>query len=500
MNMSGEAEEMESTGYAVKRELMLIDGKWTASADGRFFPVENPALRDSVIAEVPRAGSEDVDRAVKAASKAFEAWKKVAARERGKLLMKIADELEDQAEEIARTTAMETGNALRPQSRPEAKQTADLFRYMGGVAGEMKGETVPMGENVLCYTRREPLGVVGGIIPWNSPVALAGVKISMAVASGNTIVLKTSASAPLAALKMARICARHLPDGVLNVLTGTGAECGIPLAQHPLVRKLSFTGSTEGGQSVMRAAADRIVPTTMELGGKSPQIVFPDADDEQVVEGVFLAMRFTRQGQSCTAGSRLYLHESIYDSFLDKLVRRLGRLKIGDPLDETTDMGAIINRVQFDKVCSYIQDGISQKGSRVLIGGLPQTNGPLARGYFLKPTVLANVHHEWRIAREEIFGPVLVAISWRDEEDVIRMANDSLYGLAGFIWTHDMGKGLRAAHALESGFIQVNQGLGPGIAHSYGGYKMSGIGREWSLEGMLDSFTQRKVVIVNLQY
>jgi betaine-aldehyde dehydrogenase len=234
--------------------------------------------------------------------------------------------------------------------------------------------------------------------------------------------------------------------------------------------------------------------------GKKPPIVFPDADDEQVVEGVYLAMRFTRQGQSCTAGSRLYLHESIYDSFLNKLIRRLRQLKIGDPLDEATDMGAIINREQFDKVCSYIRDGLSQKGARVCIGGLPPADGPLAQGYFVEPTVFTNVQHEWRIAREEIFGPVLVAIPWRKEDEVIRMANDSHYGLSGYVWTHDIGKGLRTAHTIESGFIQVNQGLGVGIAHSYGGYKMSGIGREWSLEGMLDSFTQRKVVIVNLQF
>jgi acyl-CoA reductase-like NAD-dependent aldehyde dehydrogenase len=500
MNVTGIVETTESRDKGMRRELMLIDGKWTAAADGRFLPVENPARRDSVIAEVPRAGSEDVDRAVRAAARAFEGWKKVAARERGKMMIKIADELEVHAEEIAQTTALETGNAIRTQSRPEAKLTADLFRYIGGVAGEIKGETVPIGENVLCYTRREPLGVVGGIIPWNSPVALAGVKISSAITAGNTLVLKASASAPLAALKMARICAKYLPEGVLNVLSGTGGECGVPLAEHPLVQKLSFTGSTEGGKSVMVAAAKRIVPVTMELGGKNPQIVFPDANDEQVVEGVYLAMRFTRQGQSCTAGSRLYLHKSVYDSFLDKLVRRLSQLKIGDPLNEATDMGAIINREQFEKVCSYIKDGLSQKGGRVLIGGLPPAEGPLAQGYFVEPTVFTNVQQEWRIAREEIFGPVLVVIPWEKEDEVIRMANDSHYGLSGYVWTHDIGKGLRAAHAIESGFIQVNQGLGVGIAHSYGGYKMSGIGREWSLEGMLDSFTQRKVVVINLQY
>ncbi len=489
-----------NTDRSVRSELMLIDGEWTASVNGQFLPVENPAWRDSMIAEVPRAASEDVDCAVKAAANAFKNWKKVEARERGKLMIKIADEVETHAEEIAKTTAMETGNAIRTQSRPEARLAADLFRYMGGVASEIKGETVPMGENVLCYTRREPLGVVGGIIPWNAPVSLAAVKISSAITAGNTLVLKTSASAPLAVLKLARVCSKYLPAGVLNVLTGTGTECGMPLAQHPLVQKLSFTGSTEGGQSVMRAAADRIVPVTMELGGKNPQIVFPDADDEQVAEGVFLAMRFTRQGQSCTAGSRLYLHESIYHSFLDKLVRRLSQLKIGDPLDETTDMGAIINRAQFEKVCSYIKEGLGQKGARALIGGLPPTDSPLAQGYFLEPTVFSNIHNDWRIAREEIFGPVLVVIPWKDEDEVIRMANDSHYGLSGYVWTHDIGKGLRTAHAIESGFIQINQGLGVGIAHSYGGYKMSGIGREWSLEGMLDSFTQRKVVTVNLKY
>lgn len=250
----------------------------------------------------------------------------------------------------------------------------------------------------------------------------------------------------------------------------------------------------------MRAAADRIVPVTLELGGKNPQIVFPDADDEEVVEGVFAGVRFTRQGQSCTSGARLYIHESIFASFLDKLAKRLGKVKIGDPLDEATDMGAIINRSQFERVCGYIKDGMDQEGSRLLVGGMPPAEGPLSQGYFVEPTVFTNIRHEWRIAREEIFGPVVVAIPWREESEVIRMANDSIYGLSGFVWTHDIKKGLRTAHAIESGFVQINQAGGPGISHSYGGFKMSGIGREWSLEGMLDSFTQRKLVLVNLQY
>ena len=491
-----------NTSGTVNRELMLIDGQWTAAADGRFVPVENPARRDSVIGEVPRGGAEDIDRAVKAAAKAFPAWKKIPARERGKLLMKIADAVDAQADDMARTIATETGNAIRAQSRPEVGLTSDLFRYMGGVTGELKGETVPYGDEnkVFCYTRLEPLGVVAGIVPWNLPVGLAAVKISSALAAGNTMVLKSSSSAPLGITKLARICSEFLPPGVLNVVTGTGEECGMALAEHPGVRKISFTGSTDAGRAVMKAAADRIVPVTMELGGKNPQIVFPDADDDQVVEGVFMAVRFTRQGQSCTSGTRLYLHESIYESFLERLVKRLKQVKIGDPLDEETDMGTIINRSQFDKVCSYIEDGIGQPGARVIIGGMPPTEGPLSQGYYVEPTIFADAGHDWRISKEEIFGPVLSAIPWKDEEDVIRMANDSLYGLSGYVWTHDIAKGLRTAHAVESGFVQVNQGLGVDVMHSYGGYKMSGIGREWSLEGMLDSFTQRKVVLVNMQY
>jgi betaine-aldehyde dehydrogenase len=480
------------------RHLMLIGGQPAESSDGRFIDIENPANR-TVFGEVPRATDADVDKAVRGAATAFEAWRLVAPRDRGRALLKIADAVEAEVESIARTVALETGNAIRTQARPEVKSTADVIRYFGGVVSELKGETVPLGEHVLSYTRREPIGVVGGIVPWNAPVVLGTLKIAMSVAAGNTLVLKAAEDAPLGLLRVAELCNEHLPPGVVNLLTGYGEECGAALARHPLVRKLSFTGSTEVGKLIMHAAADRIVPVSLELGGKSPAIVFPDADEARTVDGVISGMRVTRQGQSCTAGSRLFLHRSIFDSFLTKLAAKLTTLKIGDPVDEATDMGAIINRKQFDRVCSYIEDGLRQKDARLVLGGLPPTAGPLAQGYFVQPTVFAEVRNDWRIAREEIFGPVMVAIPWEDEADAIRMANDSHYGLAAYVWTRDIAKALRTAHAIESGWIQINQGLGQFPGHSYGGFKQSGIGREYSLEGMLDSFTQRKSVTVNLQ-
>ena len=411
----------------------------------------------------------------------------------------IAVELGGPAD-LARTLASETGNAIRTQARPEAKTTADVFRYFSGLGGELKGETIPLGETMFSYTRREPLGVVAAIVPWNVPILISAWKIAPALIAGNTVVLKPSASAPLAALALARICQTHLPKGVLNIVTGNGDEVGTPLAEHPQVAKISFTGNTETGKAILRLAADRIVPVTLELGGKSPQILFPDADEEKTAEGVIAAMRFARQGQSCTAGSRLFLHKTVYDSFLDKLAGKLGQLKVGDPLDESSDMGAIVSRQQFDRVVGFIAEGSRQRGARTVVGGLPPKEGPLAEGYYVEPTVFANVDNDWRIAKEEIFGPVLVAIPWSDEAEAVRMANDTHYGLAAYVWSRDISRALRTAHAIDAGWVQVNQGIGQVLGQPYGGFKESGLGRENSLEGMLEGFTQRKSVTVNLSH
>ena len=485
---------------APAREKMFIGGEWVESADGRTFDVETPAKRGQVIAQVPRGGVADVDRAVKAAQAAFPAWRAMPPRERGRLLLRIADAVDAETEELAKLLARETGNAIRTQSRPEAQRVSDLFRYFGGLGGELKGETIPLGEDWFSYTRREPLGVVAAIVPWNVPILIAAWKLAPALVAGNTVVLKPSANAPLATLAFARIAQRHLPKGVLNVITGTGDEVGTPLAEHPGIAKISFTGNTETGKAILRLAADRIIPVTLELGGKSPQILFADADGDKTADGVIDAMRFARQGQSCTAGSRLFVHSSVFDSFMDRLATKLRKLKVGDPLDETNDMGAIVSKQQFERVVSFIDEGARQPGARTVTGGHPPSDGPLASGYYIEPTVFANVRNDWRIAKEEIFGPVLVAIPFSDAADAIRMANDTHYGLAAYVWSRDISRALRTAHAIDAGWIQVNGGGGQLVGQPYGGYKQSGLGRENSLEGMLEGFTQRKSVTINLNF
>jgi aldehyde dehydrogenase (NAD+) len=478
---------------------MWINGERVASTTGEWREVANPAHRGAVIARVPAAGLEDVDRAVAAASAAFPAWRARHFTERARALALIADDIEAHAEDFARLTALDTGNALRTQARPEVTMLVALFRYFAGIAGEVKGTTLPAGDNQLQYTRLEPLGVVACILPWNSPLMIAGFKVPAALAPGNTVILKAADDAPLTILLLAEICNRHLPAGVVNALTGRGSLIGSALAEHPGVDKVSFTGSTEVGRGVGRQAGERLAHVSLELGGKNPSIVFPDAVDDDLIDGLLLASRFTRQGQSCTAGSRLFLHEDICDEVLERLVGRLGSLKVGDPLDESSDMGAIINGKQHSSIDEYLAEGRASGDMTVALGGTAPTDGPLTEGYYHLPTVFAGARNEFRLAREEIFGPVLVAIPWRDVDDVVKMANDSNYGLAAFVWSHDLDQALNTAHRVEAGWIQVNQGGGQIVGQSYGGYKQSGIGREVSLEGMLAGFTQTKQINIRLR-
>ena len=480
-------------------QLMWIDGQRVASSTGQWRDVSNPAHRGSLITRVPAAGIDDVNNAVASSAAAFPAWRARHFTERARALALIADEIEARAEDFARLTSLDTGNALRTQARPEVATLVALFRYFAGIAGEVKGTTLPAGDNQLQYTRLEPLGVVACILPWNSPLMIAGFKVPAALASGNTVILKAADDAPLTILLLAEVCNRHLPAGVVNALTGRGSLIGSALADHPGVDKVSFTGSTEVGRGVARQAGERLAHVSLELGGKNPSIVFPDAVDDELIDGLLFASRFTRQGQSCTAGSRLFLHEDIYDEVLERLVARLGSLKVGDPLDEATDMGAIINAKQHASIDDYLTEGRTSGQMSVALGGSAPTEGPLTEGYYHLPTVFGGGSNDFRLAREEIFGPVLVAIPWKSVDEVVAMANDSNYGLAAYVWSHDLDKALSTAHRVEAGWVQVNQGGGQVVGQSYGGYKQSGIGREVSLEGMLAGFTQTKQVNIRIR-
>ena len=476
---------------------MFIGGEWVDAVDGATLEVITPIDRNVTIATTPRAQQADADRAVEAARAAFPAWAALPFAERSKALLKCADALEAASEELAQLTALDTGNAIRTQARPEAGTLVALFRYFAGVAGEVKGVTLPSDDGTLQYTRREPLGVVAGILPWNSPLLIAAFKTPAALAAGNTIILKAAEDAPLTILKMAEICAEHLPAGVLNVVTGYGAEIGDALVNHPGVDKLSFTGSSQIGKMVGGKATERMAHVSLELGGKSPCIVFPDSCTDEVVDQVMLATRFARQSQSCTTGSRVFLHEDIAEEFLAKMVERTKGMTVGDPRDEASDIGCIINAKQYDRVQGFIDEALAQDGVKVEYDGREdlQVGEP---GFYHAPIILSQVDPSWRVAREEVFGPLLSVITWKDVDEVVEMANDSHYGLAAFVFSKNLDDALRTAHRIDSGWVQVNQGGGQIPGQSYGGMKDSGVGRESSLEGMLEGFTQIKQINVKL--
>ena len=483
----------------IKRELMIIGGKEVESSSGKWIQVENPSRRGEIIAEVPYASKTDIDLAVSAAAEAFKTWKTVPVKQRGSIILKIANAIEEAADKLGSIVASENGNAIR-YTRGEAKNAGEKFRYYGGLASEIKGTVYPGPDDAFLYTRREPLGVVAAITPWNSPLALAVAKIGPALLTGNTVVLKVPSTSPLGVINMVKIANKYLPSGVLSVITGPGSECGMALAMHPTVKKITFTGSTEVGKKLLHSAADRVVLSTMELGGKNPQIVYPDSFQDYVIEGVIGTVRFNRMGQSCSSGSRIYIHRSIFDSFVDKMVKKLKTFKLGNALSEESDIGPLVNRQQFAKVSSYIEAALKEGKAKLLCGGLPPEVGPLAEGYFIEPTVFTSPDNNTILAKEEIFGPVVVAIPWDDEQEVLSMANDTPYGLVAYIWCHDAVKAMNMAHSINAGSILINYWGPPTEGHPYGGMQESGIGREHCLEGILENYTEIKAVTLNMKY
>lgn len=485
--------------YAAARRLqgcVVVDGALRAAIAGERFTVENPA-NGRAIAEAPRCGAADVERAVAAAHRAFGDWSRMPARERGGAIARVAGRMEEERESLARLVALETGNALATQARPEVGAAIDMFRLFAGVAGEIKGRTIPWEAGTLCYTTRDPLGVVAAIIPWNAPVLLTAAKLGPALVAGNTVVLKAAEQAPLTVLRVVELMQECLPPGVANAITGFGEECGQPLAMHPLVRKVTFTGSCEVGKKILRACADKICPVTLELGGKSPNIILADADLDLAVPGVIMGMRFTRQGQSCSAGTRVYIHEDVYDLVIERVIAELAKLRIGDPLNEATEVGAIISREQFERVSGYVELARETSGVRILCGGARPKGTAFERGYFYAPTLIEGVPRTSPVCREEIFGPVALVSRWRDFDAMIEEANDTEFGLAAALWTRDLGRALSFAERIQAGFVQVNQFITPRPNLPYGGLKQSGLGKEYSLESMLEHFTSSKTVIVN---
>ncbi|HVO86972.1 MAG TPA: aldehyde dehydrogenase family protein [Casimicrobiaceae bacterium] len=475
---------------------VLVEGALRAPRADQRFAVENPADLES-IGHAPRCGEPDVAEAVRAAERAFGTWRRVSARERGDRLRRIADRVEEQKESLARLLALETGNALATQARPEVVAAIELLRLFAGFASELKGRTLPWDADTLCYTTRDPLGVVGAIIPWNAPLLLTAAKVGPAIIAGNSVVLKTAEQAPLAALRLGELMQEFLPPGVVNVVSGFGEEAGRPLALHPSVRKITFTGSCAVGSAVMHYAADKICPVTLELGGKSPNIVFDDADLDLVVPGILTGMRFTRQGQSCSAGSRILVHERVYDEVVQRVIASLRRLRIGDPLDEATEVGAIISHEQFERIEHYVGLARSTPGATVLCGGGRPSGPGIGRGYFLEPTLIEGIPHHSPVCRDEIFGPVATIERFGSFDDALAIANDTRFGLAAAVWTRDLGRAFQFVDRIEAGFVQVNQYITPRASLAYGGLKMSGLGKENSLESMLEHFTSSKTVIVN---
>jgi len=480
---------------AIEPKRLLINNEWRASASGKTMAVVNPATEE-VIAEVAAADAADVDAAVRAARAALDGpWGKLSARERGRLVRKLADRLLERIDEVARLETLHNGKPISESRQIEIPAAAECFEYYAGWADKVMGETIPVRGNYLTYTLREPIGVVAAIVPWNFPLLLAAWKVAPALACGNTVILKPASQTPLTALALGEIAIEvGLPPGVLNVVTGPGSKVGQAIVEHPGIDKVAFTGDTSTGKSIMRSAADTLKKITLELGGKSPNIVLADADLEAAIRGATIGI-FYGKGEVCAAGSRLLVDRAIKSEFIDKLAARARKMVPGDPLDPKTRFGAISSKKQLETVLKYIEAG-RKEGASLVAGGERADIGT-GKGYFVQPTVFADVQPEMTIAREEIFGPVLAAIDFADLDEAIAKANDSPYGLAAGVWTRDIKKAHYVARKLQAGTVWINTYNVYDTAAPFGGYKQSGFGREMSAHA-LEHYTQIKSVWVDL--
>lgn len=479
----------------VEQKHLLIDNEWRPSSSGQTMEVVNPATED-VIAEVAAADARDVDAAVAAARAALDGpWGRMSARERGRLVSRLADRLLERADDVARLETLHNGKPISESRNIEVPSAAECFEYYAGWADKVMGETIPVKGNHLTYTLREPIGVVAAIVPWNFPLLLAAWKVAPALACGNTVILKPASQTPLTALALGEIAVEiGLPPGVFNVITGPGSRVGQALVEHPGIDKIAFTGDTSTGKSIMRSAADTLKRITLELGGKSPNIVLSDADIEAAIRGATIGI-FYGKGEVCAAGSRLLVDRSVKNEFIDKLAARARKMVPGDPLDPKTRFGALASKKQLDTVLTYIESG-RKEGASLVAGGERADIGT-GKGYFVQPTIFADVRPEMTIAREEIFGPVLAAIEFADLDEAIATANDSPYGLAAGVWTRDIKKAHYVARRLQAGTVWVNTYNVYDTAAPFGGYKQSGFGREMSAHA-LEHYTQVKSVWVDL--
>jgi phenylacetaldehyde dehydrogenase len=472
---------------------LLIDGKWVAATSGKTFDSIDPATGE-VLARVAEGDKADIDLAVKAARRAFESgpWAKMSASERGRVIWKIGDLIEKHTEEFAELETLDNGKPISVSRVADVPLAADLFRYMAGWATKIEGSTIPIAGPFLAYTRREPIGVVGQIIPWNFPLLMAAWKLGPALATGCTIVLKPAEQTPLSAIRLGELALEAgLPPGVLNIVTGFGETAGAALAAHPDVDKVAFTGSTEVGKLIVQAAAGNLKKVTLELGGKSPNIVFDDADLNKATAGAASAI-FFNHGQCCCAGSRLYVEDKIFDKVVEGVSESAKKIKVGPGMNPDTNMGPLVSEEQFRRVCGYMEAGLKE-GAKAVVGGKKVGN----RGYFVEPTVLVNTKPNMKVVREEIFGPVVTAMPFKSIDEIASEANNTRYGLAAGIWTKDIGKAHSLAAKLRAGTVWINCYNVFDAAMPFGGYKESGWGREMGKEA-LELYTEVKSVCVKM--